>query len=417
MRHEARDKRQEAGKILYLTAYIWFLSCFLLLASCFYSEARAQDICISCHKEMEEERLKLPTVEWEASIHKIEKVRCHNCHGGDPESGHGVGFMGKPARKDIPKFCGRCHIRQLNNYQKSKHEKLLSERKEEGGATCVDCHGYHKIKGVKDTESPVYYLNVPETCSRCHSDSVRMKQFKIPTNQLELYKEGKHGLALYGRMPEVRKTSAPNCAVCHGHHDPMISAHQDIPRICGKCHPSTFDNFKKSLHFDALKKSGDPSCAYCHGNHKVIKPAGEIFSNFKKGECGECHDQSSKEFKVGLNIKKIIKEIDDLRNEAIGSIEEVKNYGRNTGDLEQLYNELNGNILMIAPVTHSLDLDKINEYVNKITKTSQEVKGKVEEFKKEISRRYMVYAVSMIMIFTAVIILSMQLYIYKRTEK
>ena len=118
-----------------------------------------------------------------------------------------------------------------------------------------------------------------------------------------------------------------------------------------------------------------------------------------------------------IAIKKIIKEIDDLRNEAIGSIEEVKNYGRNTGDLEQLYNELNGNILMIAPVTHSLDLDKINEYVNKITKTSQEVKGKVEEFKKEISRRYMVYAVSMIMIFTAVIILSMQLYIYKRTEK
>ncbi|MBI3813430.1 MAG: hypothetical protein HY279_03050 [Nitrospinae bacterium] len=423
---EARGKKQEARsqkQESLASCLLPLASCFLLLASCLLPPvaAWAEDTCISCHRESAEERVKVSISEWEKSIHKIEKVKCHDCHGGDPESkegsgAHKVNFIGKPARADIPKFCGRCHIRPLNDYRKSKHERLLSVKKEDGGATCIDCHGYHRIKTKKDTESLTYYLNVPQTCSRCHSDPARMKPFDMPTNQFELYEKGTHGAILYGKVQEVSRTSAPNCAVCHGHHDSMISTHQDIPRICGKCHLSTFDNFKEGLHFDALKKSGEPSCAYCHGNHKVIRPKGEVFAGFKKGECGECHEKSSEEFKVGLNIQGSIERLESLRREAKNSIEDVKKYGRNTADLEQLYTELNANILMIAPASHSLDLDGINKYVDKISTISEDIKRKVDEFKMEIRHRYVVYVISMIIILTAVIILFTQLLIYKKSE-
>jgi hypothetical protein len=394
--------------------------CFVLLQFTI-AAAWAEDSCISCHRESAEGRVKVSISEWENSIHKIEKVKCHDCHGGDPESSdksvsHQTDFKGRPIRNDIPKFCGRCHRRQLGDYQKSKHERLISLKSNEGGATCVDCHGYHRIKSKRDTESPTYYLNIPRTCSRCHSDPLRMKPFDIPANQFELYEKGTHGAILYGRVSEVSRASAPNCAVCHGHHNPMIFTHEDIPRVCGKCHSSVFDNFKESLHFDALKKSGEPSCAYCHGNHRVETPKGEIFAGFKKGECGECHDKSSEEFKTGLNIKETAERVKDLRTEAKASIEDVKQYGRNTADLERLYTELTANILMIAPVTHSLDLDEINKYVDKISKISGDIKGKTDEFKKEMRHRYVVYGISMIMILTSVIVLSTQLFIYKKGE-
>jgi nitrate/TMAO reductase-like tetraheme cytochrome c subunit len=385
------------------------------------SEGWSQDNCSVCHGESKDERLRLPVMEWEESVHKAEGIGCNNCHGGDPESkgkttSHLIDFIGKPAREKIPEICGGCHVKQIEDYSKNIHAKLLNEKKEERGASCIDCHGRHKIKRIKDNESSVYYLNVPETCGKCHSSSEKMKSYG-PTNQFDLYKSGKHGLILYGKIPEAGRTSAPNCAACHGYHTSLISSPQDIPRICGKCHTPAFDNFKEGLHFSALKKSGKPSCSYCHSNHKIIRPAPEIFSGFNRGECGECHDKSSNELKVGLNIKEIMGRLEEIKLEVSNNIEDVRRYGRNTADLENLFTEVSANILMVPPVSHSLDLDKINEYVNKITKTSQEVKGKVEEFKREISRRYMVYAVSMIMIFTAVIVLSMQLYIYKRAEK
>jgi hypothetical protein len=125
--------------------------------------APPQTVCLQCHGGLQG-HLSAPVGQWSKSIHRQNNISCHDCHGGDPTDfamamSPERGFLGVPAKDDIPDFCGRCHIGVKEDYASSKHGQALGK----GGPQCVTCHGNHEV-----SKASIDLIN-EQDCTRCHS--------------------------------------------------------------------------------------------------------------------------------------------------------------------------------------------------------------------------------------------------------
>ncbi|MGD8414757.1 MAG: cytochrome c3 family protein, partial [Candidatus Latescibacterota bacterium] len=182
-----------------------------------------EDQCFVCHRDEDY----LPEHFDDDDIHIQPGVSCAGCHGGDPTSNdadvamsEAAGFVGVPAKAEIPEFCGRCHsdigymrrfrpripVDQVLQYYTSLHGQRL-EQGDQKVADCTSCHTAHGILPATDARSTVYPLNVPETCNHCHGNADYMSEYGIPTNQFAKYSQSVHGVALL----EKEDTGAPAC--------------------------------------------------------------------------------------------------------------------------------------------------------------------------------------------------------------
>jgi hypothetical protein len=120
-------------------------------------------VCIQCHSKLPG-KFGAPVKLWRGSIHDENGIACNSCHGGDPKDAANAmsparGFLGAPKEKDIPAFCGRCHVGVLKDYLTSLHGQALGK----GGPNCVTCHGNHQV-----VKASLELIN-EKNCSRCHS--------------------------------------------------------------------------------------------------------------------------------------------------------------------------------------------------------------------------------------------------------
>ena len=265
----------------------------------------AADSCMTCHSAMEE-GTKGPSTLIRNDVHIAHGLSCADCHGGDRSSddpsiamSKAKGFKGNPARTAIPKFCASCHaspdimrkfapserVDQYQLYQTSIHGKRLAAG-DANVATCIDCHSVHDIRAVKDSMSPVYPLHVAETCSRCHSDKVKMAPYKIPTNQFEEYRTSVHWEA----MTKRGDLSAPSCASCHGNHGAKPPDVASVAAVCGTCHVLFQALYEKSVHKAVF--SGEGGCVVCHQNHAIHKPSTAMLVG-PNAVCSGCHEAGS----------------------------------------------------------------------------------------------------------------------------
>jgi len=123
---------------------------------------RPETVCLQCHGG-QTGRLGEPVIQWRGSVHQQNGISCHDCHGGDPTDfamamSPERGFLGVPEERDIPGFCGRCHVGVEEDYSKSAHGLALGS----GGPQCVTCHGNHSVR-----QATPELINVRD-CSRCH---------------------------------------------------------------------------------------------------------------------------------------------------------------------------------------------------------------------------------------------------------
>ncbi|MFQ5454571.1 MAG: cytochrome c3 family protein [Nitrospirota bacterium] len=390
--------------------------------------------CVLCHKGLKAKRLRMPVVNWKKSIHKEAGIICSDCHGGDPTlltrkaMSKDAGFIGKPTRFMIPELCAKCHANadkmgkyniptdQYANYKKSVHGRLLSEERDEKAAVCIDCHGRHDIKKVTDRNSPVYRLNLPDTCGKCHSSKEIMDGYDIPTDQVKLFKEGVHGKIIYGKLSDKNPLAAPNCTTCHGKHGERSLSPIDIPGVCGHCHSVVLENFKKSVHFSMLQQIGIPTCITCHGNHKNIPPTPDKFIGDKERDCGVCHDSSSIQYQVATLIKKNIDEAKAILEEAKNGIEELKDAGRNITDLNNKYSDAVTHILMIPSASHSLNVETINQHIKEAATISEDILKTVQEFRDELKDRFRDYLIVILMVFVIIFFIFVKLYIIRKKD-
>lgn len=300
---------------------IFTLMILVSLSAANYSQNNSkEDQCYTCHDMLGGQPAEL----FKNDIHHLKGISCAACHGGDSTTDDmdaamnpQKGYTGVPKGDAISEKCITCHANadkmksygshlptnQYQNIKSSVHWKLALNGNEHI-VQCITCHNAHGIVSVKNPLSPVYPLNVPKTCSKCHSNEVFMRSFNpsLPVDQYQKYKTSQHG------MLNVKGDSkVAECASCHGSHDimPVKDVNSkvyptNIPATCSKCHSDAdymkgykiptdqFMKFSGSVHGKALLEKKDinaPACNSCHGNHGAVPPGVESISKV----CGSCH--------------------------------------------------------------------------------------------------------------------------------
>ncbi|NOZ04062.1 MAG: hypothetical protein GXO92_05580 [FCB group bacterium] len=340
-----------------------------------------EDACIRCHKEMDEEQEEgqklFPDIL--NDVHLKRGLSCADCHGGNPEAfddedeamWENDTFGGEVSRTDEIVMCGSCHsdprfmrqystaIRtdQVKQYWTSKHGMEL-KRGNEKVAICTDCHGVHGILPVDDPRSPVYDMNVPSTCSNCHSDSEYMAEFGIPTDQYYKYRKSVHGEALLDNSD----TGAPACNDCHGNHGAIPPDVSHISDICGTCHVNNDKLFQESHLKPIFVKRGFGQCEACHGNHGILKPTDE-FLNWDHGSvCVQCHRDKGGEAKIMADQFYTL--LDSLKGQiAIANtfVEKADQKGMEVSDLLFPLEEAHKVLIQTRTSIHSFNKDYVEE--------------------------------------------------------
>jgi hypothetical protein len=282
--------------------------------------ASAADACLTCHESMSDKASTL----FKHDVHRSKGLGCVDCHGGDAATDDmekamdkGKGFIGVPKGDQISEVCARCHadgekMKQLHatipttqfaNLRESVHGRLATSGKERI-VQCITCHNAHGIVPVKDSQSPVFPLNVVKLCTRCHADAAFMQTYNpgLAVDQLEKYRTSVHG-----KLNAKGDAKPAECASCHGSH--LILSATDVrsrvyptnlPGTCAECHANAaymkgygiptdqYEKFTNSVHGVALLQKHDlgaPACNKCHGNHGATPPGVESISKV----CGTCH--------------------------------------------------------------------------------------------------------------------------------
>jgi cytochrome b subunit of formate dehydrogenase len=249
--------------------------------------------CLDCHLDPTTTRrvngqdvaLLFPTNHFDQSLHA--KLDCIDCHEGIKDLVH--------ESKLPPPNCTSCHEEESKQYAGSIHG-VSHALGASGAANCWDCHGSHAIGPVKQADSPVFKLNLPQTCAKCHSNPGLTKEYQMKYPEAAAqYNDSIHGRALL----KMGLIVAPSCNDCHGVHDIKRGVDRDAPinhlnvaKTCGKCHVGIEQIYEKSVHGQILTQ-GDkrgPVCTDCHGAHEVETPKNGHFKMSSDQRCGKCHE-------------------------------------------------------------------------------------------------------------------------------
>ena len=387
------------------------------------ARAEQPNTCLDCHSALDAPQ-QVTQEQFAQDIHFQKGLTCASCHGGDPTKSDmdamskAAGFRGKPARKDIPALCGKCHsdgayMRQYNpslrtdqfaQYLTSVHGKLLAKG-DTKVAVCIDCHGMHGIRPAKDTRSKVYPTNVAETCSRCHADAVHMKGYNIPTDQFANYSASVHheALAVRGDL------SAPTCTTCHGNHGAAPPGVSTVQNVCATCHVFQAQLFEKSPHQAAFAAASLPGCVTCHSNHRIAHPTDALLGTGAQSVCTNCHTAGDAGYQVAetfhqqlARLETAVKNSDDILNRAESDGMEVSQ-----ARLEQ--DQARDTLTKSRVAIHGFNLPRLQEEIApgiKLTeKTLQAGQGALAE------RDYRRKGLGVSLFFIVVVVIGLRLYI------
>ncbi len=379
------------------------------------SAVPVDDQCISCHQELEI----LPEGFQEYDVHLQSGLSCAGCHGGDPTSddediamSEENGFVGVPSREEIPEFCGRCHsdpeymrdyhpglpTDQVQQYYTSVHGEKF-KKGDKKVATCINCHTAHSILPASDPRSTVYPINVPQTCRHCHSNSVYMKDYKIPTNQYELYAESVHGIALL----EQKDIGAPACNDCHGNHGATPPGLTSVTFVCGNCHVKNMDFFRETRMAKAFEDLGFHGCEQCHGYHSVQKTSDKFVGTNKEAFCVKCHDPGEKGYESAAMIKTYLTDLDSLYNIANSKLAEVARKGMNDIDIGFLLKDAHQRLIEARTLVHTFDADTVKAKTAEGKKLVEEAIALADkEVDKYYKRRYGFLVATFVLVLLAI---------------
>lgn len=351
--------------------------------------------CIDCHKG------DLYYNDWKESVHFNVSVDCSSCHQGDSkestkEKAHSKGFKAKFSKLEVAILCGKCHenasyikkfnpnlpTNQLNDYKTSKHGIALFEKKDENIAVCTDCHSTHKILNVKNALSPVYPLNIIQTCEKCHSNLNLMEKYGISGKEVEDYKKSVH----YELLSQKNDLSAPTCKDCHGSHGAIPPGVSSIRFVCGNCHILNQQMFEESPHKKPWDENAFHQCEECHSNH-FVKKTGDEMLNQNNGICLNCH---SLEDKGGQTMGYFFEKLNELKNtieENKSKIKKIEGSGIFVEDILIDVQSANESLVKGRTYIHTFSKEKFDKVINEGIEIVKELNLEIEKGFKEISFR------------------------------
>ncbi len=267
----------------------------------FYDQGIADKDCLMCHSKadikssVDGRTLFVNADELKNSMHS--KTSCAKCHNEVlPSKARACETIKNKVN------CAVCHSEEIQQYQKSAHGKLYSQ-KDPNAPSCADCHGTHAVLGQKNTESLTYPTNVPVLCAKCHREKEKAairykgKEHEIP----EHYLESIHGKGLL-KSGLVVTAMCTNCHTAHKElpaQDPESSVNRNnIAATCAQCHKGVYEKYVRSVHAPGKNKTADklPVCSDCHSAHSIKRTDMDVFKFEIMNICGKCHMEITKTY-------------------------------------------------------------------------------------------------------------------------
>lgn len=377
------------------------------------AQEESESSCISCHQSLDE-RLAAPVRSFPQDTHGARGLGCTACHGGDAgDPGFGAmdpakGFVGKPATRDVPQFCGRCHsdaefmkhynpsmrVDQVVEYMTSVHGKRMTVQGDTNVAVCTSCHPAHSIRPPSDPLATVNPLHVAETCGACHADSALMRPYRIPTNQLAQYRESIH----WYKLSEEGDLSAPTCNDCHGNHGAAPPGVSWVGNVCGQCHVVMADYFNESPHASVFTMIGLPGCVACHGNHAVREAGDELLGMQEGAVCAQCHERDVGGGVVAAAMRRAIDSLATGLDEADSLLESAERAGMEVSSARFEMREAHNALIHARAAVHTFTLDSVTQYVTEGLKVASEAHARGERALKELRFRRTGLAISAVII-------------------
>jgi len=221
--------------------------------------------------------------------------------------------------------CGRCHGDAEKSYGGSSHGKLHAKGVTDVPA-CHDCHGKHDIRKSKDPSARTFRLNIVATCLRCHKDQALERKYDLPDREvMAAYEHSVHGMA----SKKSGLLGSAVCVDCHGNHEilpgdqPRSATHrQNIPTMCGKCHPGILEQYDESVHGKGMRAgiAESPVCTDCHGEHTIAKigdPSSSVSHRNLPKTCSACHDKEAISTRYALPKKRFSSYMDSFHGIAV----------------------------------------------------------------------------------------------------
>ena len=288
-----KNASSAASAIVAMLCWLFFSQIASAAAGTNAVEKLSNSDCLDCHLDSRNTRTVngvkvplaiFPTNSFFKSVHST--LDCTDCHTGVKELVHDANLP--------PPDCSGCHDKEAKDYATSIHG-MSHAMGASGAAQCWDCHGSHGILPAKDPASPVFKMNLPFTCAKCHSNTNLTKEYQIEIPlAASQYMDSIHGNALL----KMGLIVAPSCDDCHGVHTIKRAVdrespinHANIATTCGKCHLGIEQTYDKSVHGQLLAKGDQrgPVCTDCHSAHEITNPEGNNFKAISDERCGKCH--------------------------------------------------------------------------------------------------------------------------------
>ena len=266
----------------------------------FYEQGMADKDCLTCHakpglKARDGRAMTVDHGDLTSSRHA--KVACAQCHSQvSPSRVRACETITEKVN------CGACHAEIQTQYLGSEHGRLFLS-KDPNAPVCTECHGTHHVLGRRDPISPIFAINIPNLCGRCHREGQRAAVRYKGTQRdiVHQYTESIHGKGLLKSGLTVTAT----CTDCHTSHGELPSKdaassvnRANIALTCARCHHGIYDKFKASIHSPFVSKSDKklPECSDCHSSHSIARTDKDDFKLDIMEKCGKCHEDIAKTY-------------------------------------------------------------------------------------------------------------------------
>ena len=406
----------------------------MFLASSSSIAAQGQsDSCADCHLAIGVDHLTKPAEQYKADIHASKGFTCAACHGGDPSimGLEGMdpkkGYIGKPAPAQVVEVCGKCHsdaafmrqhnpnlrIDQVAEYYTSMHGKRLREAQDQRVATCASCHTPHSIRTANDARSSVHPLRVADTCGSCHGDKEYMAPYRIPTDQVEKYKQSVHWMMLTAKSD----LSAPTCNDCHGNHGAAPPAVSSVVNVCGQCHAINSELFNKSSHSKIFAQMGIGGCATCHSNHAVVETSDSMLSAGDKSACATCHPAGSSGDRLAAGMLGSIQRLRTSYERALAVLQDAEHAGMEVSLPLFELREANTALIKSRAAIHGFDQTLLDKEIDPGLAVSEKAYARGVKALEELRYRREGLAISALIIFALVLGLVLKIRQIERKTK
>ncbi len=225
---------------------------------------------LECHADIIRKTATDNFQQWSNSEHSKYYVTCDACHGGDPnakteaEAHNAMKNINDSNStiyfKNIPETCGKCHSDELNNFKSTMHYQRL--RATSKGPSCITCHQPHSFKILKASE-------LTNLCSVCHNPKDQIAVASVPKDAkeaLEKADELKEEVLKAKNAVDDAKAKRKDISSAQKNLDEAVAVTNDIPALWHGFNLRDFDlqiqdgiDRAKKAEYEASGVGADPT--------------------------------------------------------------------------------------------------------------------------------------------------------------